>query len=430
MKSPLNFLLYVSSLGLLGLSGWTVKLMVPMWDADMRSAATKRGSDVSLDLLNRGRGQGATNLSWVYSRSSVAWWSQIKELNLIGRLPVVKEALDTSKPPPPPAVESYKPLEEALELVSLVHDGKHGGVGGESHIVVRFKQEAVVEPPEWWLRENSTPAASGINNPGPRDTAGGRAGGRSNSSAPTPAPTTSRPAVRPSGSLPSSPVGREYTQKLWVASGGDERRSSELWPTQVSGTPVGNIRLVRVASDAQSAFFVRMLANGQVGPEQELFKTAMSIPQDVLAEMRRLRGLPTSEAQRPDRLAVTPRTGGWVDIEETQRFGSTINVGRADERLFREQGDSVFEQLNVDNYESRSSSVRGLRVRNVEPQMASRFGIASGDVLIEVNGKKVESKAQAIQVGRTDYNRGVRTFSTKWLSNGQLVERTYQAPDR
>jgi hypothetical protein len=187
---------------------------------------------------------------------------------------------------------------------------------------------------------------------------------------------------------------------------------------------------VRVASDAQSAFFVRMLANGQVGPEQELFKTAMSIPQDVLAEMRRLRGLPTSEAQRPDRLAVTPRTGGWVDIEETQRFGSTINVGRADERLFREQGDSVFEQLNVDNYESRSSSVRGLRVRNVEPQMASRFGIASGDVLIEVNGKKVESKAQAIQVGRTDYNRGVRTFSTKWLSNGQLVERTYQAPDR
>ena len=29
-----------------------------------------------------------------------------------------------------------------------------------------------------------------------------------------------------------------------------------------------------------------------------------------------------------------------------------------------------------------------------------------------------------------DYQRGVRTFSTKWLSNGQVVERVYQAPNK
>ena len=29
-----------------------------------------------------------------------------------------------------------------------------------------------------------------------------------------------------------------------------------------------------------------------------------------------------------------------------------------------------------------------------------------------------------------DYERGVRTFQTKWWSNGQVVERIFQAPDR
>ena len=73
---------------------------------------------------------------------------------------------------------------------------------------------------------------------------------------------------------------------------------------------------------------------------------------------------------------------------------------------------------------------RGLQVRNVEPQLGGRFGVATGDVLLEINGRAVESKAQAVNQVQKDYERGVRSFATKWLSNGQIVERTYQAPEK
>ena len=53
-----------------------------------------------------------------------------------------------------------------------------------------------------------------------------------------------------------------------------------------------------------------------------------------------------------------------------------------------------------------------------------------GEVLIEINSRKVESKAQAVSLVKADYNRGVRTFTTKWWANGQVVDRTYQAPDK
>ena len=38
--------------------------------------------------------------------------------------------------------------------------------------------------------------------------------------------------------------------------------------------------------------------------------------------------------------------------------------------------------------------------------------------------------ASATNMVKKDYQRGVRTFATEWLSNGQVVERVYQAPDR
>ena len=237
-------------------------------------------------------------------------------------------------------------------------------------------------------------------------------------------------------------TGREFLQKIWVQDDGDPRRSATLWPVKSqSMTPggkpreLGTVRLVRVAPDAQSAFFTRQLpvvdpnAPPPEPKEEELLKTTMSIPQDVLIEMRRLQG----------RSAPTAKSGGaaksggnasWVDVQETTKVGTVTHVGRRDEQLFREDPDRVFGKLQMDTYVSKSSSLRGIVVRNVEPELAGRFGVVTGDVLVEINGKQVQSKEQAIQFGQADYNKGVRTFSTKWLSNGQLVERTYQAPDR
>jgi hypothetical protein len=47
-----------------------------------------------------------------------------------------------------------------------------------------------------------------------------------------------------------------------------------------------------------------------------------------------------------------------------------------------------------------------------------------------VNGRSVTSKGQAVNMVKKAYKRGVRTFTTKWLSNGQEVERVYQAPNK
>ena len=63
-------------------------------------------------------------------------------------------------------------------------------------------------------------------------------------------------------------------------------------------------------------------------------------------------------------------------------------------------------------------------------------------VLKERRLKEKEEKGLKSNVGRfwkpdapkrvvkKAYKRGVRTFTTKWLSNGQEIERVYQAPDR
>lgn len=69
-------------------------------------------------------------------------------------------------------------------------------------------------------------------------------------------------------------------------------------------------------------------------------------------------------------------------------------------------------------------------VRNVDAKLAKILGIAAGEVLIELNGRAVRSRSEALEIGERDYERGVRTFTTKLLANGAVVERTWQAPDR
>jgi hypothetical protein len=224
-----------------------------------------------------------------------------------------------------------------------------------------------------------------------------------------------------------SSVGRETLQKLWVDDGGDVRRSSKLWE------PYSEIRLVRVASDAQSAFFVRTPPPPKEGEpakepkEEEMFKTSLGLTQELLQVIHRMEGRRTAG---PTAKPSQSPSNSWVDMEETSMIGKTVNIGRKDEQRFRDNPDDFLSQLNADTYVSKHSDLRGVQVRNIDPAMASRFGVQQSDVLIEVNGRPVQTKAQAIQAGKADYQRGVRSFQTKWWSNGQIVERTIQVPDR
>jgi hypothetical protein len=200
-----------------------------------------------------------------------------------------------------------------------------------------------------------------------------------------------------------------------------------LWPE------FSHIRLVRVADDARSAWFVRDLPPPKAGDpvpeikEEQLFKTSQNLSQDVarvLAEMQGRAADPSGDNQ-----TQAQSDSKWVEVDETMRDGNTFHIGRNDERRFQ-ANDDFFDRLDVDVYVSRSSTTRGLIVRNVDSKLAARFGIQAGEVLLEVNGQAVESKAKALQVGKKQYKRGVRSFVTKWLSNGSIVERTYQAPDK
>jgi hypothetical protein len=440
MKSPLPFLLYTVSLGLFGWAGWTVYEMLPLWKEGKRQEATTRGQSDAMDRLGRGRGQGPKSSAWSYTASTAAWWAGLKNVNLIGKLP---------PPPPPPkgsvpdtptvAKVDLRPLGEVIELVSLFYDGEFAGKGGQTHVIVRFKPEANVEPPEWWVRQHTAPAANAgapVANTQGRDTVPNRAGnGRPTNAPPTPPPTTTQAnrGVRGTTAMPTSTTGNEVQQTIWIDGNGDPRRTAELWPVKSNdGKVLGKIRLVRVDPDALSAFFVRELPPTEAGKapeikEEELLKASANLSADVMQELRRLQGRSPGKADKPD--ANKPvAANNWVEQQVTTRLDNKWNIGRDDEKVFREQPDQLFEQVNAETWVSRTGKDRGVMVRNADPQLAQRFGVVAGDVLIEVNGRKVESKAQAMQFGKADYNRGVRTFTTRWLSNGQVVERVYQAP--
>ena len=432
MRLPLPFLLYATALGLFCWAGWTVYESLPLMDDDARQAASEAGSKQARGLIKRGQGSGSQSSGPDYAASS--WWSQLKEVNLIGKLP--------PKEPTAAEIEAQRlkeetpkidttPLEDIFELVSLVYDPKESGRGGESHVIIRYKPTASVEPPDWWLKENQPPGTP----MGPRDL----------SAAPSTAKTRSargrgrrgqqggqernKSSARMPTSMPTASItGREILQKIWVDDGGDPRRSSALWPTY------GHIRLVRVAPNAQSAFFVRDVPPPAEGEpktepkEEELLKTAAAIPQSILLALRSRGEQADARAARPEQ-QQQPKAGTWREVEETTRVGNQFHIGRKDEQRFRSSGD-FFNDVYVDTYVSKTSSLRGVSVRSVQPKLAQAYGIETGDVLLEVNSRKITSKAQATNMVKKDYQRGVRTFSTKWLSNGQVVERVYQAPDK
>lgn len=444
MKLPIPFLLYVTALLLVGHAAWNIVEIVPMRAQQEVEKVNREGREDSKAKVKQGQSRGAKVSTWSYGRDAEPWWANLKAVNWTGKLP----------PPPPKSPEQIaaeqkpvvvvddRPLDQMIELVSLVYDGQFEGKGGNSHVIVRFKPEANVQPPDWWVKENVAPPA-GAGTPvrpvqTPRDTAPGR-GGRGGGQRPATPPTAS-PSPAPATPMPGAGgiAGREVLQKIWAQDAGDPRRSPQLWPVKSNdGKALGAIRLVRVAPDAQSAFFARVapeVAGQPTAPprEEELIKTVADLSQDILRELRLLQGRerkPAADSAAGLARAIDGAPPKWVDVEETTRDGNRFNIGRKDEQRWREGSDDLMDQITVDTYVSKSGTT-GLIVKAADQQLAGSFGVAPGDVLIEVNGRKVESKAQTVAIVKDDYKRGVRSFVTKWMSNGQILERTYTAPDR
>ena len=417
MKLRIPLLLYVVSLGLFGLAGWTVYEMLPLRKDTARHAASRLGQARAGDCLGHGKGRGHA-LDWNYTPAD--WWAALEKVNLTGKLPKApKEDRDEGKPVDP--VVEVRPLEEIIELVSLVYDGEAEGRGGDTYVIVRYTPSAGVKPPEWYVRANMTAAASA---PVPRGDAApsrsaGPGGRRGNQPANPQGPSQpGRPNPAP-GAAPS--VGRAILQKVWVVDDGDPRHGNRLWP------PFDDIRLVGVSRDAQVACFVRDLPPKEGGEapepkEESLLKANMRISAELLAELRGLQGA-APLAANGGTAVLPPNPEAWIDVPETKLVNGVYQVSKKDEERFRSP-DEVLSQIHFDTYSGKS--VKGLIVRNVDAKLAKTLGIAAGEVLLEINGRTVRSGSEALEICRGDYKRGVRAFVTRWLANGAIVERTYQ----
>jgi hypothetical protein len=406
MRLPLNFLLYVGSLGLIGQAGLWIYQASDKLGATAGSELTKQGQNTASDRVTAGKGQGPATVSWRYDNPE--WWQLFKTANFIGKLPpkpVDPKAVAEDKP----KALDVRPLEEIIELVTLMCDGD----GKRTHVVVRYKTAANVKPPEDVLRQMAVATAPP---PPTRDVA--PAPGTKPPVAPAKPPPGSS-AVKPTSQLPVNTGPREYQHQVKV---GDS-----LWE------PFTDIKLVSVSSDAEIATFSRKVPGSKPGDPptertDQLVRTAMGISQNTMQSIINARGSNAAKGLIPSKPAAGNK---WIETEETKKIDSTWHIGSNDVKHFQENRDALLEGVNLEGYQSQfGSDMRGVRIANIDPGLSQRYGVQQGDVLLDVNGEKVRSRADALQVGQQQYNRGVRTFDVHFLSNGQVVTRTYQAPDR
>ena len=414
MRLPVNALLYLASIGLLAASGWFFYNATEKLGAPKPSTFSESGRKDGESSVARGKGMGPSTANWSYTPQS--WWQSFREARLIGKLPPepVQPGQEEPKPvePPKPPV---KPLEQIIEVISLLYESTIGGKGGDSLAVIRYKPEANVQPPEDVLRRYAAAAnqlpVGGVR-PADVVAAPGRPGAR----------TPNQP--RAATSMPITAGSKDYVQYLLPG--------EALWP------PYTDIVLARIASDAESAFFQRkdmplpQVQPGDPAPqpvEEELVKSSMPLSQEVMKELLEQRRAGRAVSGAGEETASAPADAGqWVDVEETKRIDNVWNIGRNDEKSFVDNDEKFLEQINLDTYKSRFDGTTGVKVVNIDSQIGNRFGIQSGDVLLSVNGEEVRNKPEAISVVKRQYNRGTRQFVARFLSGGQIVERTYQAP--
>lgn len=409
MRVSVPLVLYFTATGMFGAAGYTIYESRDLWKSETAAAATTKGRDDAIRLIARGRGAVRTTGNWDYSPSN--WWEQFLDVNLIAKVPVIEDPGGGQGNDEEEIVKPITPLEDIFELVVSYHDDEGDGKSDKSHIVIRYKQAAEVVPPQWWLDENVPVAPTAT----PR--------------LPTARYMNTRQqrtnTTRTINSEVQLIAGRKVLQKLYVDSEGNPRRDARLWGQ------FSHIRLVRVDASGESAWFVREVSTREGEPkpelkEEQLLKTSADIPQDVLRALRQLQG---REGESALQNSSKPTGNAWLDVENTTRVGNTFHIGRNDEQTFHNPKD-LFASVHFDTYVSKYSDVRGLIVRTVQNELAQSYGVQTGDVLLKINGRSISSKAQAANMIKRSYERGVRRFTTTWWSNGHEVERVYQARDR
>ena len=137
----------------------------------------------------------------------------------------------------------------------------------------------------------------------------------------------------------------------------------------------------------------------------------------LVEERRGAGGVAARQAPRPQ------ATSSWRDVPETTQVSpGKFIVSRGDDQLIREDPQKLLDQVTIRPYRSKTGdrSRDGVQLVNVRPELGRRFGVRSGDVILEVNGIPVTSRSKAIDVGTKQYKTGVREFRVRIMTMGPV----------
>ncbi len=402
-KLPVNLLLYVlyvASAGLIGGIGYTFYTTYKLKER-YGDVAFRREINAQVDQqISLGKQAQPERKNWRYDDDSKPWWQKFSTVNVVGKLPPepVKEEIKAEEPPPQ---DTGTPIGDIVVLESLLLEVSASS-DQVTHIVVRYKPNVPVQPPPDMLA-----SAGGAGRPvwAPGD--------------------TPRAPSGPTGAvaMPMSGAGQtELRQFVHI--------DDTLWP------PHSNLRLVSIADDAQSAFFLREDPKRERAEwkREEIFKNELELDAEVIktlrGEQRRARGEAAGTAAGGQQ-SQPPEVSEWRDLQQTGEVApGHVHISRRDHDYVRDNVEKVFnEEVGVSTYKARVGNYEGLKIDRVSSRLAS-FGFQPGDVVLSVNGEKVKSKSQAYSAGKRQYEGGTRVFVVQVLNGrGTGVEtRTITVP--
>ncbi len=409
MKLPINSLLYLSSLGLAGGSGYLFyeSMQIP----PSQQAAI---SEETQATLQAGRERTPDDLRDDYSQASQAWWEQFRQANFIGKLP--PKPVEVAAPvEEEPVVQTVTPIKDLLDVDCAVFMSN-----GESTCVVRYKPEANVQrPPSKFGGGDGEGSYSGPGDVGAAPVTpaapalANRGRGRR--------PGNQQPGARPVSPMPTF--------------GGDDALYHHLAIGDSLWEPYSDVVMASVQERPLAVVFRRegKLPEG-VAAEERVFHKVLDLDDEVFEHLSENGAVSADTAPRPrgEATAAQAPGGQWQDVGARTKAvePGQWHISRQDNEMLTRQAEEVFHQdISLRTYTSRSGSIRGVIVNKVSPRM-QRFGVQAGDVLLELNGVPVRSKAEALSVGKKQYRAGVRAFTAKILNRyGRIEERTYYVPN-
>ena len=394
MRNGIKLYLYLASASMLGAAGWLGEAAIN------RGAGPGQVSMEGMEVARQWIGAGhelRRKDPWNFDNRE--WFAQFQVVNLTGWRPTAEEPVYTGSGDDP--TQPPKALDEIFQLISLMYHNAEGDP--ETHVVLRYQEDSRGEI-LGGVEKLPVAGAVGL---AANQIPGGRLprGARAHSGPPGALPWSQPPRV---------PVTNRLVHHVKV---GESLRE-----------PFGQIVLVRVAEDANSAFFRR----GDIGSQlEEAYKQVLGLDSKLLGQL-------VARNRKPGE--VKTRTGlpptadsSWIDVPVTTQVSpGRFSISRADDELIRRDPQKLLDRVFIRPYTSRSGnrSLDGIELLKVDAELGQRFGVRTGDVILEVNGEPVRTRSQAIEVGTRLYGQGVREFRVRVTSMGRREERIYIFPDR